>query len=91
MRHFQASPLETTLNIEAFVGLTAVQYALIATDLLSNVVERLDDAQTQLLALLVLCYGNVFNVSHQPHVMNKLALDEDAAGTDDTLFGVAYD
>lgn len=79
MRHFQTSPLEATLDVKAFVGLTAVEDALVAPDLLGDGVEGLDDAQTELLALLVLGDGDVFDVADEPHIVDELSLDNDGA------------
>lgn len=77
MSHLQASPLETALDVEAFVGLAAVEDALVTADLLGDGVESLDDAQPEFLALLVLGHGDVLNVSHEPHVVDELALHDD--------------
>ncbi len=43
---------------------------LVASDLLGKVVQRLDDTQTELLALLVFGHGNVFNVADSSEIMN---------------------
>jgi hypothetical protein len=61
--HLETSSSEAALDIETFVGLAAVQDALVAADLLGDVIERLDDSETELLALLVLCDGNIFDVA----------------------------
>jgi hypothetical protein len=70
MRHFQARPLEAALDVKAFVGLGAIENALVAADLFGNVVERLDDAQTELLALLVLCDSDVFYVADDTEIVD---------------------
>src|SRR5688572_20019820 len=59
VRHLQAGAAEPALDVEALVGLAAVENALVAPDLLGDVVEGLDDAQAELLALLVLGDGDV--------------------------------
>lgn len=82
MRHLEARALEPTLNVEPLVGLAAVENALIAADLLGNRVQRLDDAQPELLALLVLGDRDVLDVADQAHVMDELALDNDGARAD---------
>lgn len=61
--HLQTSPPEATFDVETFVCLAAIQNSLVAADILGDVVECLDDAQTQLLALLVLGNGDVFNMA----------------------------
>lgn len=79
MRHLQAGPLEAALDIEALVGLAAVEDALVAADLFGDRVEGLDDAQAKFLALLVLRDRNVLDVADQAHVVDELALDNDRA------------
>ena len=54
-------------------------------------VERLDDSQTKFLALLILRNSNVFDMADETHVVDKLALDNDSAGTDDGLRGIEND
>ena len=58
---------------------------LVAADLLSDVVERLNDAQAQLLALLVLRDSNILDVADEPQAMDELALDDERARADDAL------
>lgn len=72
MRHLQARPPEPALDVEALVRLAAVQDALVAPHLLGDVVERLDDAETQLLALLVLCDGDVLDVADLSEVVDAV-------------------
>ena len=88
MRHLQASPLVATLDIEAFVGLRAIQDGLVTPDLLSHEIQRLNDPQPQLLALLVLGHSNVLDVSNKPQLVDELALDDQRTGADDMLGGV---
>lgn len=73
MRHFQTRPLETTLDIEALVRLRAVKNSLVATHILRNKVQRLNDPQTKLLALLVLCDSNIFDVADEAEVVDATA------------------
>lgn len=68
--HFQTSPLKTALDIEALVGLAAVEDGLVAADLLSDVVECLDQSKTQLLALLVFRDGDILDVTDQAQVVD---------------------
>lgn len=91
MCHFQTGPLEAALDVEPLVGLAAVENALVTSDVLGHVVQRLDDAQPELLALLVLRDGDVFNVSDQTHVVYELALDYDGARAHDRAGPVADD
>ena len=73
MRHFQTRPLETTLYIEALVRLRTVKNGLVATHVLRNKVQRLNDPQTKLLALLVLCDSNIFDVADEAEVVDATA------------------
>lgn len=75
MRHLQTGPPEAALDVEAFVVLAAVEYCLVAPRLLGNVVERLDDAQAQLLALLIFGDGDVLDVADGPEVVDASARD----------------
>jgi len=68
--HLKTGPPETTLHVEALVGLAAVQDALVAAHLLRDVVEGLDYAQPQLLALLVFGDGDVLDVADEAEVVD---------------------
>jgi hypothetical protein len=74
VRHLQTRPLEPALDIEALVRLRAVKNGLVATHVLRNKVQRLNDAQTKLLALLVLCDSNVFDVADEAEVVDATAV-----------------
>lgn len=63
MGHLQACATESALDVEALVGVAAVEDALVAANLLGDVVEGLDQAEAELLALLVLGDGDVFDVA----------------------------
>lgn len=73
MRHLQSRPLETALDVESLIGLRAVENGLVAADVLRHVVQRLDDAQTQLLALLVLGDGDVFDVTDEAEAVDAIS------------------
>ena len=73
MCHFQSGSFETTLDIESLVGFAAVQDGLVASDLLRRVVQRLDDPQAELLALLVLCDSDVLDVTDESQFMDAMA------------------
>jgi hypothetical protein len=83
MRHLQPRPLKPTLDIEPLIRLRAIQNRLITPRLLRHKVQRLDDPQTQLLALLVLRHRNILNVSDKPQLMDEFALDDQRAGAHD--------
>ncbi len=61
--HFETGAAEAALDIEALVLLAAVENSLVAADVGGDVVEGLDEAEAELLALLILGDGNVFNVA----------------------------
>lgn len=63
MRHLQPGPLKTTLKIEPLIGLRAIQDRLVATHLLGDEIEGLDELQAQFLALLVFRDGDVFDMA----------------------------
>lgn len=70
MCHLKTRPSEPALHVEPFVGFAAVEDALVAADLLCDVIERLDDPQAQFLPLLVLGYSNVFDVSDLTEIVD---------------------
>jgi hypothetical protein len=70
MGHLQAGALKAALDVEALVGLAAVQDALVAADAGGDVVEGLDDFQAELFALLVLGDGDVFDVADETEIMD---------------------
>jgi len=70
MCHLQPRPLEATLDVEPFVRFAAVQNALVAADIGGNEVKGLNDLQPELLPLLVLCYGDIFDVSDKPEIVD---------------------
>ena len=63
MGHLAARPLVPALDIEAFIRLAAVQDGLVAPQLLGQVVEGVNYAKSELLALLVPVDCNVFDVA----------------------------
>jgi hypothetical protein len=70
VRHLQTRSLESALDVETLVRLRAVQNSLVAADVLRHVVQSLDDAQTKLLPLLVLCDGNVLDMADEAEVVD---------------------
>nr|POE79469.1 hypothetical protein CFP56_07534 [Quercus suber] len=70
MRHLEPGALEAALDVEALVGLGAVEDRLVATRVLGDVIQRLDDAQPELLALLVFRDRDVFDVAHEAEVVD---------------------
>ena len=70
VRHLQAGPPEPALDVEALVVLAAVEDGLVTPRLPGDEVEGLDDAQTQLLALLVLGDGDVLDVANGAEIMD---------------------
>jgi hypothetical protein len=68
----QACTAEPALDVETLVGVAAVENALVAADLGGDVVEGLDEAQAKLLALLILCDGDVFDVADVAKAVNAI-------------------
>lgn len=73
MGHLQARPLEAALDVEALVGLGAVEDGLVAAGTLGDEVQRLDHLEPELLPLLVLCDRNVFDMASLPQVVDAVA------------------
>ena len=88
MRHLQPRPLKPALDIEPLIVLTTVQNRLIAADLLRDKIKRLNNAQPQLLALLVLGDSNVLNVPDKPELVDEFALDDERTRADDGVGAV---
>jgi hypothetical protein len=72
MCHLQPCSPEAALDVEALVRLATVQDTLVTSDLGSNEVERLDDAQPELLALLVLRDGDVLDMTHEAEAVDAV-------------------
>lgn len=70
MGHLPACSLVATLDIETLVCLAAVEDGLVTPNLLRNVVEGIYYAETQLLALLRLVYGDILNMACRTKRMN---------------------
>lgn len=70
VRHLQSRPSEAALDVETFVGVAAVENALVAADLFGDVVESLDESEAKLLALLVFGNGDIFNVPDCTETVN---------------------
>src|SRR5947209_2941606 len=75
MGHLKPCSSVSTLHIESFVCLTAIQYALIASHLLCQVVQCLYEPQAQFLPLLILGNGNVFDMAHKTEAVDEFALN----------------
>lgn len=72
VRHLEASSSESALDVEALVGFAAVEDCLVAADVLSDIVQGLDHAQAELLALLVLGDGDIFDVADTTKAVNAV-------------------
>lgn len=62
---------------------------LVAANLGSNKIQSLDNSQAKLLALLILLNGNVFDVPNHTKRVNELALNNQTAGSDDSVRTIA--
>lgn len=78
--HLKASSSEPALDVEALVGVAAVEDALVAANLLGDVVEGLDQAEAELLALLILGDGDVFDVADLAQAVDAVEQSRLAAG-----------
>ena len=74
MGHLQARPPEAALDVEPLVGLAAVEDGLVAADLLGDEVEGLDEAEAELLALLVAGDGDVLDVADGAEAVDAAGL-----------------
>jgi hypothetical protein len=73
VRHLQASPPESALDVEALVRFAAIENGLVTPDLFRDEVERLNDSQTEFLALLVLGDGDILNVADLAQAVDAVA------------------
>lgn len=73
MRHLQPSPLIPTLNIEPLVRLAAIQNTLIASNLLGHEIQRLDELQTEFLALLIFRNSDILDMSYESEVVDAIS------------------
>lgn len=72
MGHFQPSSSEPTLDVETLVRFAAVEDGLVATNFLGDEVESLDEAKTELLALLVFGDGDILDVTHKAKTVDAV-------------------
>ena len=72
MGHLETRPPETALDVEALVGFAAVEDALVAAGFLGDEVEGLDESETEFLALLVFCDGDVFDMANGAKVVDAI-------------------
>ena len=70
MCHLQSCSLEAALHVKAFVCFRTVQYGLVTAHIFGNVVQRLDYSETKLLALLVFCNCDVFDVTNETQMVD---------------------
>lgn len=68
--HLESCPLESALNVEPLVRLAAIENALVATHLGRDEIESLDNLESELLALLVLRNGDIFDVAYETEVVD---------------------
>jgi hypothetical protein len=89
MGHLEPCSSVSTLHIESFVCLTAIQYALIASHLFCQVVQCLYESQAQFLPLLVLGNGDIFDMAHKTEAVDELALNNYGTRTNDDVLAIA--
>lgn len=83
--HLQACSSESALDVEALVGVAAVEDALVAANLFGDEIEGLDESEAELLALLVLGDGNVLDVADLAQAVDELVLDYQGASSHDRV------
>jgi hypothetical protein len=76
----QACSSEAALDVEALVGVAAVEDALVAANLLGDKVEGLDESEAELLALLILGDGDVLDVADLAQAVDAGEEEEKLAG-----------
>ena|SRR2546423_2990546 len=87
--HLEPCPSVPTLDIEPFIRLAAIQYALVAPHLPCQIVQSLYESQSQLLALLIFCNCDIFDVAHETEAVDKLAFNDHRTCTDHRVLIVA--
>lgn len=65
-----------------------MKLTFVTSTLGTNKLERLDDSQAQLLALLVAVDSNVLNVSNKAILVYKLSFHENGTDGDNLVFGI---
>lgn len=75
MCHLQSSSFEATLHVETLVCLAAVEDGLVTANLLRGIVQCLNDTQSKLLALLILCDSDVLDVSDKSQFVDAAVPD----------------
>jgi hypothetical protein len=73
MCHLQPRSLVSTLNVESLICFAAIKNTLVASHLLRDKVQRLDELQPKLLPLLVFRDGDIFDVANKAKVMDTVA------------------
>lgn len=63
---------------------------LITANLRSNIIQRLNNPQPQLLPLLSLLNSDVLDMPHETELMNKLALDNQAPRANDPIIAITH-
>lgn len=89
MCHFKPGSSVSTLDIEPLVRFAAIQYALVASHLLCQVVQSLNKSQTQFLALLVFGNSDIFDMTYKTKIVNELSLDDHGTCANDDVLAVA--
>ena len=70
--HLETGALKTTFDVKALNIIAAVEDTLVAAKRLCELVESLDDAQAEFLALLVLGNCNVFNMANRTELADAV-------------------
>jgi hypothetical protein len=73
MCHLQPRPLVSTLDVESLICFAAIKNTLVASHLLRDEVQCLNELQPKFLPLLVFRDGNIFDVANKAKVMDAVA------------------
>ena len=73
MCHLQPRPLVSTLDVESLICFAAIKNTLVASHLLRDEVQCLNELQPKFLPLLVFRDGDIFDVSNKAKVMDTVA------------------
>lgn len=78
-------------KVLTYVLVATVQDSLVASTVLADTCQSLDDAETKFLPLLTFVNGNIFNVANASETAEEFPLDEDGSNRDNPVRGLVYD
>ena len=72
MCHLETSPLIAAFYIETLIRFRAVKDSLVTSNLLRHMIQRFYDVKTKMFSLLVLCNGNILDVTDETKIMDAM-------------------